>query len=96
MRYLKETALGRKVEVKFGGTQRDRYGVVLGHVFVSGSTPIWLQDGLVASGFAEAYPQPEITPAPLTCWRRRRRRARVIEAIGGLPISNFLRQTIRG
>src|SRR5271166_4562888 len=59
VRYLNETALGRRVEVKFGGAQRDRYGVALGHVYVSGNPPVWLQDGLVSSGFAEVYPQPD-------------------------------------
>lgn len=55
--YLRHAALGRRVEVKFGGTQRDRYGVYLGHVFVADEPRIWLQEGLVSSGFAQAYPQ---------------------------------------
>lgn len=57
--YLKKTALGQRVEVKFGGTQRDRYGVYLGHVFVKGEHETWLQEGLVSAGLAEAYPQPD-------------------------------------
>jgi endonuclease YncB( thermonuclease family) len=59
IRYLNDMALGRKVEVKFGGTQRDRYGVYLGQVYVAGEAPIWLQESLVASGLAEVFPQPD-------------------------------------
>jgi micrococcal nuclease len=55
--YLRQTALGRKVEVRFGGTQRDRYGVYTGHIYVAGESPLWLQEGLVNSGFATVYPQ---------------------------------------
>jgi hypothetical protein len=55
--YLRRVALGRKVEVKFGGTQRDRYGLYLGQVYVAGEAPLWLQEGLTASGFALAFPQ---------------------------------------
>ncbi len=55
--YLRQAALGRKVEVKFGGTQRDRYGVYLGHIYVAGEPSIWLQEGLVRSGFATVVPQ---------------------------------------
>lgn len=55
--YLRQTALGHKVEIKFGGTQRDRYGVYLAHVFVAGEPTVWLQEGLVRSGFATVFPQ---------------------------------------
>ncbi|MGO9985835.1 MAG: thermonuclease family protein [Rhodomicrobium sp.] len=55
--YLRNIAVGRKVEVKFGGTQRDRYGVYAAHVYVASDPPVWLQEGLVSSGFAEVYPQ---------------------------------------
>ena len=30
--YLRKTAVGQKVEVKFGGTQRDRYGIYIAHL----------------------------------------------------------------
>jgi len=56
-KYLRQMALGRKVEVKFGGTQRDRYGVYVGHIFVAGEQPVWLQEGLAAAGFATVFPQ---------------------------------------
>ena len=56
--YLRQSALGRKAEVKFGGTQRDRYGIYAGHVFVTGEPTLWLQEGLVRSGFATVAPEP--------------------------------------
>jgi endonuclease YncB( thermonuclease family) len=59
MAYLRETALGRKIEVKFGGAQRDRYGVYAGHVYVAGEPAVWLQEGLVSSGAAQVFPQPD-------------------------------------
>lgn len=55
--YLRQAAVGKKVEVKFGGTQRDRYGVYIGHVYVAGEPALWLQEGLVASGLALVFPQ---------------------------------------
>ena len=55
--YLQGVAVGKKVEVKFGGNRRDRYGMVLGHVFVAGPPTLWLQEELIRSGFALAYPQ---------------------------------------
>lgn len=56
--YLRQTAIGRKVEVKFGGLQRDRYGVYMGHIYVMGEPAVWLQEGLVRAGLATAAPQP--------------------------------------
>ncbi len=55
--YLRSTALGRKVELRFGGNQRDRYGETIAHVFVAGDPPFWLQEGLVSAGLALAFPQ---------------------------------------
>jgi hypothetical protein len=52
-------ALGRKVEVRFGGSHHDRYGVTTAHIFVAGEHPIWLQEGLVNAGLAQAFPQPD-------------------------------------
>jgi hypothetical protein len=57
--YLRSTALGRKVEVRFGGSRHDRYGVTIAHIFVAGERPLWLQEGLVNAGFAQAFPQPD-------------------------------------
>jgi endonuclease YncB( thermonuclease family) len=55
--YLRQAASGRKVEVKFGGTARDRYGVYAGHIYVTGEPGVWLQEGLVSAGLATVYPQ---------------------------------------
>ena len=55
--YLRKTAVGQKVEVKFGGTQRDRYGIYIAHLYLAGEPRVWLQEGLVNSGFAEVLPQ---------------------------------------
>ena len=57
--YLRSTALGRKVEVRFGGSHHDRYGVTTAHIFVAGEHPLWLQEGLVNAGLAQAFPQPD-------------------------------------
>jgi micrococcal nuclease len=57
MAFLRSAALGRKVEVKFGGASRDRYGVYAAHAFVAGDTPFWLQGELVSAGLALASPQ---------------------------------------
>jgi endonuclease YncB( thermonuclease family) len=59
MDYLRKVSVGQKVEVKFGGTQRDRYGVTIAHVFVEGAQKLWLQQGLVSAGLAQAYIQPD-------------------------------------
>ncbi len=45
--------------MRFGGTQRDRYGIYTGHIYVAGEPPVWLQEGLVSSGFATVLPQPD-------------------------------------
>jgi len=51
--------LGRKVEVRFGGSHHDRYGVTIAHIFVAGERPLWLQEGLVNAGLAQVFPQPD-------------------------------------
>jgi endonuclease YncB( thermonuclease family) len=59
MEYLRKASVGQKVAVKFGGTQRDRYGVAIAHVFVEGEQKLWMQQGLVSAGLAQAYIQPD-------------------------------------
>lgn len=51
---LADLALGQTVRVRFGGQRRDRYGRVLGHVFV-GDEQVWAQGALVAAGLARVY-----------------------------------------
>jgi micrococcal nuclease len=55
--YLRQAAAGHKVAVKFGGTQRDRYGVYTGQIYAGGEPGVWLQGGLVSAGLAIVYPQ---------------------------------------
>jgi len=55
--YLRQAATGHKAEVKFDGTQRDRYGVYAGHIYVAGEPGVWLQEGLISAGLAIVYPQ---------------------------------------
>ena len=57
--YLRTNVLGRKVEVRFGGKHQDRYGATIAHIFVAGDHPLWVQEGLVSAGLAEAFPQPD-------------------------------------
>jgi endonuclease YncB( thermonuclease family) len=51
VRLLKGLALGRKVIVRYGGRERDRYGVYLAHVILA-DEDIWLQSRLIQSGLA--------------------------------------------
>lgn len=55
--YLRSKALGRKVEIKFGGNRRDRYGAFVAHVYVADKPALWLQEALVSAGLALAFPQ---------------------------------------
>jgi len=55
--YLKKHTLGKRVEVRFGGTERDRYGIYTGHVFVKASSAAWLQSALIEQGLARVFPQ---------------------------------------
>jgi micrococcal nuclease len=49
-------AVGKEVELKFGGRRIDRHGYLLAQVFVvSGDKHLWLQEELVAKGFARVY-----------------------------------------
>ena len=58
--YLRSNVLGRKVEVRFGGSRHDRYGATVAHIFVAGGErPFWLQENLVSAGLAQAFPQPD-------------------------------------
>ncbi|HHS82401.1 MAG TPA: thermonuclease family protein [Devosia sp.] len=51
---LSDLALGQAVRVRHGGQRRDRYGRVLGHVFV-GDEQVWAQGALVVAGLARVY-----------------------------------------
>ena len=57
---LTRLAAGQEVELKFGGRRSDRHGRSLAHVFVvQGEKRVWLQQALVADGFARVYSFPD-------------------------------------
>jgi micrococcal nuclease len=57
---LDRLALGRQVELKFGGRHTDRYDHLLAQVFVdSEGKMIWLQEELVSEGLARVYSFPD-------------------------------------
>ena len=53
---LEELALGAVVQLRYGGARGDRHGRVLAHVFVYDmGGEIWLQQRMLAEGFARVY-----------------------------------------
>jgi micrococcal nuclease len=57
---LETIALGKTVQLGFGGEERDRYDRVLAHMFVeSPDGLIWSQQAMVAQGFARVYSFPD-------------------------------------
>ncbi len=55
---LAELALGEMVEIRYGGAERDRYGRVLGHMFIQ-EGQIWVQQAIVSAGLARVYSFPD-------------------------------------
>ncbi len=57
---LERIALGRNAIVRHGGESMDRYGRVLGHLFVrTGDAEVWAQGEMVAAGLARVYSFPD-------------------------------------
>jgi micrococcal nuclease len=56
---LETMVLGKSVEIRHGGAERDRYDRVLGQMFVTGAPEIWVQGKMVADGFARVYSFPD-------------------------------------
>jgi endonuclease YncB( thermonuclease family) len=53
---LEALALGKPVELGFGGRRSDRHGHLLAQVFVvAGGERLWLQQGMVGRGLARVY-----------------------------------------
>jgi endonuclease YncB( thermonuclease family) len=54
---LARLALGRTIELRFGGRRSDRHGRLLAHIIVEAGDgpPLWLQGHLVESGLARVY-----------------------------------------
>jgi len=57
---LSALAMGRAVELRFGGRRLDRHGFLLAQVYVvEGESRLWLQQELVAQGLARVYSFPD-------------------------------------
>jgi endonuclease YncB( thermonuclease family) len=57
---LRRLASGAEVELHFGGRREDRHGHLLAQIFVvKGDQRLWLQQELVAQGFARVYSFPD-------------------------------------
>ncbi|HHY48929.1 MAG TPA: thermonuclease family protein [Alphaproteobacteria bacterium] len=56
---LEALVLGKPVELRYGGERLDRHGRALGHLFVSGESELWVQQRMVADGFARVYSFPD-------------------------------------
>jgi endonuclease YncB( thermonuclease family) len=56
---LETLTLNQKVEVRYGGERVDRYGRTLGQLYLTGETPEWVQQALVAQGLARVYSFPD-------------------------------------
>jgi endonuclease YncB( thermonuclease family) len=56
---LERLVQGRRVELRYGGRHRDRYGRHLAHAFaLDGDKNIWVQGQLIEAGYARAYALP--------------------------------------
>lgn len=53
-RALEKLALGAKVQLRYGGTERDRHGRVLAHMFI-GDAEVWAQQAMLGQGMARVY-----------------------------------------
>ncbi len=55
---LADLALGERVEIRYGGAERDRHGRVLGHMYI-GENQVWAQEAIVSVGMARVYSFPD-------------------------------------
>jgi len=55
---LEKLALGKNVEIRYGGAEIDRHGRVLGHMFV-GDDQVWVQGAMLMVGMARVYSFPD-------------------------------------
>ncbi len=56
---LEKLVLGQPVRVRHGGEQVDRHGRTLGQLFVTGEPELWVQQKMVADGWARVYSFPD-------------------------------------
>ena len=56
---LQALTLGKRVAVRHGGEQVDRHGRTLGQLFVIGTPELWVQQRMIADGWARVYSFPD-------------------------------------
>lgn len=58
---LADRVLGKKIELRYGGERRDRYGRALAQVFViaNDGSPVWVQEDMIRAGMARVYTWPD-------------------------------------
>jgi len=56
---LEAMVLGKPVEIRHGGAERDRHERVLGQLFVTGAPELWVQRQVLAEGLARVYSFPD-------------------------------------
>jgi micrococcal nuclease len=56
---LETLVLNKEVTLRYGGERVDRNGRSLGHLFVDGPTPVWVQEKMLADGLARVYSFPD-------------------------------------
>ena len=56
---LEAMVLGKAVEIRHGGADRDRHDRVLGQMFVAAAPETWVQRQMVAEGLARVYSFPD-------------------------------------
>lgn len=56
---LEKLTLGKAVRVRHGGEQVDRHGRTLGQLFVTDTPELWVQQRMIADGWARVYSFPD-------------------------------------
>jgi micrococcal nuclease len=56
---LEQLTLGKSVRVRHGGERVDRHGRTLGQLFVLGEPELWVQQRMIADGWARVYSFPD-------------------------------------
>lgn len=56
---LASIALGKSVQLRYGGEEKDRYGRLLGQLFVTAPAELWVQQRMLLDGMARVYTFPD-------------------------------------
>lgn len=56
---LERLVLGQPVRVRHGGERIDRHGRTLGQLFIAGDSETWVQQQMIATGWARVYSFPD-------------------------------------